>query len=105
MKGGGGLSQEPLTHSSRGNSELASPARGEGAVTSAEFAGRLTSRREDSRRLAFQVLLPLPERGEAVHHGAVQESTLTGGHVLGFARPSLLRRRLQGAAIAEGQLP
>src|SRR5262245_66639405 len=57
------------------------------------------------RRLAFQVLLPLPERGEAVHHGAVEESTLTGSNVLGLARPRLLRRRLQRPAVAEGEFP
>jgi len=35
----------------------------------------------------------------------VRKGTLRGGNVFGLARPRLLRRRLQGAAIREGELP
>src|SRR5258707_1334652 len=56
-------------------------------------------------RFLFQILLPLAERREAVHHGAMGKSALRGRHVFGLAAPGLLRRRLQGAAIQEGELP
>src|SRR3954454_22795513 len=58
-----------------------------------------------SRLFAFQILLPLAERGERVHAGAVGEGALRGGDVLGFAGPGLLRRGLQGAAVGERELP
>src|SRR6266700_6769910 len=58
-----------------------------------------------SRRLLLEVLLPLSKRGEPVHHGAMGEGALRSGDVLGFARPGLLRRRLQRAAIAEAEPP
>src|SRR5262245_64695108 len=57
------------------------------------------------RRLLFQVLLPLAARGEAVHHGAVSERALRCGNILALAGPRLLRRRLQGTAIAEREPP
>src|SRR5262249_23743869 len=53
-------------------------------------------------RFLLQVLLPLPARGEAVHHGAVDEGALGGRDVFAPAGPGLLRRRLQRAAVAEG---
>src|SRR3954452_7936769 len=56
-------------------------------------------------RFLFQVLLPLAERGEAVHAGAMGKSALRGRDILGFAAPGLLRSRLQGAAIREGEFP
>src|ERR1700680_4784832 len=58
-----------------------------------------------SRWLFLQVMLPLPARGEPVHHGAVGEGALGRGDVLGLAGPGLLRRRLQGSAVTEGQSP
>ena len=45
------------------------------------------------RGFPFEIGLPLPERGEAVHSGAVAKGPLGGGDVLRFARP-----RLCGAA-------
>src|SRR5262245_64108609 len=56
-------------------------------------------------RFLLQILLPLPARGEAVHHGAVDEGALGGGDVFAPAGPGLLRRRLQRAAVAEGDVP
>src|SRR5262249_56751303 len=57
------------------------------------------------RRLLLQVLLPLPEAGEPVHHGAVGEGALRRGDVLALPGPGLLRRRLQRAAIADRDSP
>src|SRR5688572_24315670 len=57
------------------------------------------------RCLLLQILLPLALAGEAVHRGAMGEGTLGGGDVFALARPGLLRRRLQCAAIREGQFP
>src|SRR6266700_566738 len=56
-------------------------------------------------RFLFQILLPLAERRQAVHPGAMGKSALRGRDVLGFAAPGLLRSRLQGAAIREGEFP
>src|SRR5262245_31803960 len=53
----------------------------------------------------LQILLPLPARGEAVHHGAVDEGALGGRDVFAPAGPGLLRRRLQRAAVAESEPP
>src|SRR5262249_60613092 len=53
----------------------------------------------------LQILLPLPTRGEAVHHGAVDEGALGGRDVFAPAGPGLLRRRLQRAAVAESESP
>src|SRR6185312_8394338 len=58
-----------------------------------------------SRRLLFQVRLPFAERGEAVHGGAMRESALRRGDVFLLAAPGLLRRRLQGASVGEGEFP
>src|SRR2546430_14121414 len=57
------------------------------------------------RRFPLQILLPLPAWGEAVHHGAVGEGALGGRDVFAPAGPGLLRRRLQRAAVAEGEAP
>src|SRR5882672_8339032 len=56
-------------------------------------------------RFLFQILLPLAERREAVHFGAMGKGALRRRGVLGFATPGLLRSRLQGAAIREGEFP
>src|SRR5262249_20093583 len=56
-------------------------------------------------RFLLQILLPLPARGEAVHHGAVDEGALGSRDVFAPAGPGLLRRRLQRAAVAEGDAP
>src|SRR5262245_62730998 len=56
-------------------------------------------------RLLLQILLPLPTRGEAVHHGAMGEGALGGRDVFAPAGPGLLRRGLQRAAVAEGDAP
>src|SRR5262249_38355167 len=53
----------------------------------------------------LQILLPLPARGEAVHHGAMGEGALGGRDVFAPAGPGLLRRGLQRAAVAEGDAP
>src|SRR3954453_18984230 len=41
-------------------------------------------------RLLLQILLPLAERGKAVHLGAMGEGALRGGDILSFALPGLL---------------
>src|SRR5581483_2356862 len=53
------------------------------------------------RRLSrlLQLLLPLAQRGQAVHLGAVQVGGLAGLDIL--AGPGLLRGGLQGAAVGE----
>src|SRR5262249_55209398 len=56
-------------------------------------------------RFLRQVLLPLPARCEAVHLGALDEGALGGRDVFAPAGPSLLRRRLQRTAVAEGEPP
>src|SRR4051812_4731800 len=53
----------------------------------------------------FQILLPLAECRQAVHPGAMGKRALRGRDVLGLAAPGPLRRRLQGAAIREGEFP
>src|SRR6188474_3428799 len=58
-----------------------------------------------SRLFAFQIGLPLAERRETVHPGAMREGALGARDVLGLAGPGLLRGRLQRAAIREGELP
>src|SRR4051812_5713495 len=58
-----------------------------------------------SRLFAFQILLPLAERGKRVHPRAMGEGALRRGDVLGFPGPGLLRRGLQRAAVGEGELP
>src|SRR3954453_6248781 len=58
-----------------------------------------------SRLFSFQILLPLAEPREPVHAGAVRKGALRRRDILGLAGPCLLRRRLQGAAVGEGQLP
>src|SRR4051794_33691307 len=58
-----------------------------------------------SRRLLLQVLLPLAKRCETVHVRAMRECTLACGIVLRLARPRLLRRGLEGAAVGEGEIP
>src|SRR5215204_7728470 len=62
-------------------------------------------RKAGSGRLLLEIVLPLAEGSEPVHLGAVRKGALGGGDVLGLAGPRLLRRRLQGAAVAEGELP
>src|SRR5262245_10666153 len=57
------------------------------------------------RSLPFQILLPLPACREAVHHRPVSEGALGGCDVFALTRPSLLRRRLQRAAVAEREPP
>src|SRR5436189_4648976 len=57
------------------------------------------------RSLPFQIVLPLRARREAVHHRAMSEGALGGGDVFAPARPSLLRCRLQRAAVAEREPP
>ena len=68
--------------------------------------GRASGVRSDcSRGFALEIGLPLAERRKPVHFGAMAERALRGGDVFRFARPSLLRRRLQRAAIGESQMP
>src|SRR5918995_4912366 len=55
--------------------------------------------------LLLQVGLPLAEGSEAVHVRAVRKRALRRSDVVEFARPCLLRRGLQGAAVREGELP
>src|SRR5213593_698770 len=62
-------------------------------------------KRSHLRRLLLEIRLPLAERGEAVHAGTMGEGALRRGRVLRLAAPGLLRRRLQGAAVREGELP
>src|SRR5207247_10420027 len=57
------------------------------------------------RCLLLQIVLPLAEAGETVHHGAVREGTLRRRDVFALARPCLLRGGLQRAAVAEGEPP
>src|SRR5215510_7125269 len=57
------------------------------------------------RRLLLQVGFPFAARREAVHARAVRERALRCRHVLVAAGPRFLRRRLQGAAIRERDLP
>ena len=52
-----------------------------------------------SRLLPLRV--PLTQRGQAVHFGAVVEGRLALAAVFGLARPGPLRRGLQRAAMAE----
>src|SRR5208283_243806 len=66
------------------------------------IGGPSASRSRDQLLLLFRPLAPLSER---VHLGAVRERRLRGLHVFGSSCPALQRRRLQGAAIAEGQAP
>src|SRR6185436_7090238 len=58
-----------------------------------------------SRLFAFQVGLPLAERRQPVHPGAVDEGPLCGGNVFRLSGPGLLRGVLQRTAIGEGELP
>src|SRR2546428_6706736 len=57
------------------------------------------------RCLLLQIVLPLAEAGETVHHGAVREGALRRRDVFALARPCLLRGGLQRAAVAEGEPP
>src|SRR5260370_17687839 len=56
-------------------------------------------------RALLELLLPLPERCQAVHPRAMRERALRGRDVLVLAGPGLLGRRLQRAAVRERELP
>src|SRR3954470_14556764 len=58
-----------------------------------------------SRLFAFQIGLPLAERRQPVHAGAVNEGPLRRRDVFGLPGPGLLRGVLQGAPVGEGELP
>src|ERR1043165_3599133 len=68
------------------------------------IAGELPPKRL-SRLLAFQVGLPLAERRQAVHPGAVDKGALRGGDIFGLSGPGLLWGVLQRTAVGESELP
>src|SRR5215203_6138138 len=71
----------------------------------APFPSAAIAAKRRSGRHLLEVALPLAERCEAVHLGAVREGGLRGGDVAGLTAPGLLGRRLQGAAVRERELP
>ena len=58
-----------------------------------------------SRLFAFQIGLPLAERRQPVHAGAMNEGALRRRDVFGLPGPGLLRGVLQGAPVGEGEFP